>query len=142
MVALFGMAAIPAVSGAVQPRRTTSVSVSVKPRAGSARTHFAVSFRAGVSTGRSFHNVYRVTASGPRRGRCEWSVAVAAPPTKAGSTVHVALKPSGSKHWCAGAYEGQVWDVIVESCPVGKACPAIEPAPHLVGKFTFRVTRG
>jgi hypothetical protein len=35
-----------------------------------------------------------------------------------------------------------VWDVITEPCPFGKACPAIEPLPQLVGKFTFRVTRG
>jgi hypothetical protein len=142
LVALFGMAAIPAVSDALQPLPGTSIKVSVKPRSGSAGTHFAVSFRAAVSTGRSFHSVYRVTASGLGHGACQSSVSVAAAPTKAGRTAHVVLAPSGSTRWCAGAYHGQLWDVITEPCPLRKACPALEPVPQLVGKFTFRVTRG
>ena len=142
LVALSGMAAIPAVSDAVQPRPTTSVSVSVKPRAGSARTHFVVRFRAAVTTGRLFHSYYRVTGAGPRRAGCQSSVAVVAPPTRAGSSVRVVLAPSGSKRWCAGGYRGQVWELITEPCPVGVACPAVEPLPQQVGKFTFHVTRG
>src|SRR5579862_8215836 len=94
LVALSGMAAIPAVSDALQAQPATSIKVSVKPRSGSARTHFAVSFRASVSTGPGFHSVYRVAASGPGHGGCQRSVAVAAAPTRAGRTAHVVLAPS------------------------------------------------
>jgi hypothetical protein len=142
LVALSGMAAIPAVSDALQAQPATSVKVSVKPHNGSTKTHFAVSFRAAVSTGVGFHSMYRVTASGPRHASCQSSVAVAAAPTNAGRTARVVLAPRGSARWCAGTYHGQVWDVITLVCPPGKACPALEPRPQLVGKFTFRVTRG
>jgi hypothetical protein len=142
LVALSGLVAIPAVSDGAQPRATGAVSVSVKPRTGSARTHFAVSFRATVATGRRFHNLYRVTADDGTHGGCQSAVAVVAMPTKAGATVRVVLAPSGSEHWCTGTFHGQVWDVIIVSCPPRQACPAIEPLPHQVGKFTFRVTSG
>jgi hypothetical protein len=142
LLALVGTAAIPAVSDATAPVATTSIKVSVKPRDGSARTHFTVSFRAAVSTGRSFHSLYRVTASGPGHGACQSSVGVPAPAATAGRNVHVMLAPSGSARWCAGTYHGQLWDVISPVCPVGKACPAIVPLPQLVGKFIFHVSRG
>jgi hypothetical protein len=142
LLALSGMVAVPAASVGAQPRATGAVSVSVKPRTGSGRTHFAVSFRAAVATGRSFHNAYRVTADDGTHAGCQSAVGIAAPPSKAGSTVRVVLAPSGSKRWCAGTFHGQVWDVITVSCLPGKACPAIEPLPHQVGKFSFRVTRG
>jgi hypothetical protein len=142
LLALGGMVAIPAASHGAQPRASGAVSVSVKPRTGSARTHFAVSFRAAVSTGRSFHNLYRVTAGTGNHAGCQAAAGTAAAPTKAGSTVRVVLAPSGSKRWCAGTFHGQVWDVITVACPAREACPAIEPLPHQVGKFTFRVTAG
>jgi hypothetical protein len=141
LVALSGMVAVPAVSDALQPR-TASVSVSVKPHNGSNRTRFAVSFQAATSTGGSFHNTYRVTASRQGNGVCQSSTAVSAPATKAGSTVHVVLAPSRSKRWCVGTFKGQVWEQLVIRCPPGVACPALEPAPQMVGKFSFRVTRG
>jgi hypothetical protein len=136
------MAVSPAISDGAKPRETGMVSASVKPRTGSDRTHFAVSFRAAMTTGRSFHNVYRVTARNGTHAGCQSAVAVPAAPAQAGSTVRVVLAPSGSKRWCAGTFHCQVWDVIVESCLPGKACPAIAPLPHQVGKFSFRVTRG
>jgi hypothetical protein len=142
LLALTGMAVIPAVSGGAQPHGTGTVSVSVKPRAGSDRTHFAVSFQAALTTGRQFHNVYRVTAANGARSGCQSAVAVGAPATKVGSTVRVTLAPSGPKRWCTGTFHGQVWDVIIVSCPPREACPAIEPLPHQVGKFSFRVTGG
>jgi hypothetical protein len=142
LIALSGIAAVPAVSDALAPGRSATVSVSVKPRVGSGRTHFGVSFRAAVSTGRRHHAIYRVTAGNGTRTACQSAMAVVAPSTNAGSTVHVTLAPSGSKRWCAGTFHGAVWQVIVEQCPVGKACPAIEPLPAKVGTFTFRVTRG
>jgi hypothetical protein len=142
LLALSGMVAIPAVSNGAQPHVTGAVSVSVKPHTGSGRTHFAVSFQAAVTTGRSFHNIYRVTADGPLRTGCQSAVGVATAPTGRGSTVRVVLAPSGSKRWCAGTFHGQVWDVITVACPPRQACPAIEPLPHQVGKFSFRVTSG
>jgi hypothetical protein len=140
LLALSGMVLVPALSEGAQPRATGTVNVTVKPRTGSVRTHFAVSFRAAVSTGVAVHNVYRVTADDGTHSGCQSAVAVSAPPTRAGSTVRVTLAPSGSKRWCAGTFHGQVWDVITPLCPPLRACPAIEPLPHQVGKFTFRVT--
>jgi len=142
LLALSGMVAIPAVSDGAQPRATGSVSVSVKPRTGSSRTHFAVSFRAALSTGRDFHNLYRITANDGTHSGCQAAVGMTAAPTRANSTVRVMLAPSGSKRWCAGTFHGQVWDVITVACPPREACPAIEPLPHQVGKFSFRVTPG
>ncbi len=142
LIAVIGMAAVPALSDAVQLGGRATVRVSVKPGTGSGRTRFGVSFRAAVSTVPGLHNVYRVTAGNGTRSGCQSDVAVMAPSTKAGSTVHVVLAPSSSKRWCAGTFHGVVWDVLIERCPVGKACPAIEPLPAMVGKFTFRVTRG
>jgi hypothetical protein len=142
LVALSAMVVVPAVSDGAQPGGSGSVSVSVKPRTGSNRTHFAVSFRAAVATGRDFHNLYRVTAGNGTHAGCLASAGTTAAPTRAGSTVRVVLAPSGSKRWCAGTFHGQVWDVITIACPPREACPAIEPLPHQVGKFTFRVTPG
>jgi hypothetical protein len=139
LLALSGMVAVPALSEGAQPR---TVNVSVKPRTGSTRTHFAVSFRAAVSTGRSFHNLYRVTASDGTHTGCQSAVAVSAAPTRAGSTVRVTLAPSGSKRWCAGTFRGQVWVVITPSCLAREVCAALAPIPHQVGKFSFRVTAG
>jgi hypothetical protein len=141
-LALCGIAMIPAVSDAAQTGRAAMIRVSVTPGSGSARTRFAVSFRTAQATGREFHNVYRITADVRARKGCQGSAAAPVPPTKAGATVHVVLAPSGSARWCAGTYSGRVWDVIVESCPAGKACSLLVPAPQLVGKFSFRVTRG
>jgi hypothetical protein len=142
LVALSGTVAVPAVSDALAPLPATPIKVSVKPRTGSARTRFAVSFRAELSTERSFHTLYRVTASGPAGDTCQSSAGVAASATRAGRTVHVVLAPSGSRRWCVGTYHGRLWDVITVPCPLGKVCPAIVPRPQMVGKFTFRVTRG
>jgi hypothetical protein len=142
LLALSGMVVIPAVSDGAQPRNSWALSVPVKPRTGSARTHFAVSFRAALTTGRTFHNLYRITADAGTHAACQSAVGMTAAPTKAGSTVRVVLAPGGSKRWCAGTFHGQVWDVITVACPPREACPAIEPLPHQVGKFTFRVNPG
>jgi len=142
LIVLAGIAAIPAASDAAQPGHVAALTISVKPRAGSARTHFAVGFQAAHATGRFSHNRYRITAGDRGHGGCQSDATAVAPSTEAGATVRVVLAPSGSKRWCAGLFRGQVWDVITIVCPVGKACPAIEPLPRMVGKFTFRVTRG
>jgi hypothetical protein len=142
LIALSGIAAMPAASGAAAPGHAATFSVSVTPRTGSGRTHFVVSFRAALSTAPALHNIYRVTAGVPGHAGCQAGVAAQAPPSKVGSTVRVVLSPSRSAHWCTGTFRGQVWDVITEPCPVGKACPAIITPPLMVGKFSFRVTRG
>jgi hypothetical protein len=142
LIALAGIVVAPASSGAVGHGHVTALRVAVKPRVGSERTHFAVSFRAALTTGRFAHNLYRITAGGSARGGCQAGIATVAPATRAGSMVRVVLAPGPSRRWCRGTFRGQVWDVIVERCAVGKACPAIEPLPQVVGKFTFRVTRG
>jgi hypothetical protein len=141
LIALFGIAAIPGVSDAIQPYGQPSLKVSVKPRSGSRATHFVISFNSGETTGPG-HGLYRIAASVRARGKCQASTSVAAPPSSAGAAVHVTLAPSRSRGWCAGTFRGQVWNVLIERCPVGKACPAIVPLPRIVGTFTFRVSRG
>jgi len=144
LIALFGIAAIPAVADAIQPLGQPTLKVSVKPRSGSGSTHFVISFQAAETTGTigSGHGLYRVTASVRGKGKCQASTSAVAPPSQAGATVHVTLAPTRSRRWCAGTFRGQVWNVLVEPCPVGKACPAILPLPRMVGKFTFIVKRG
>lgn len=142
LMALSGMVAVPAASDAMAPAHAAMLSVSVAPHAGTATTHFTVRFRAAVSTGSSAHNTYRITASTRTRSGCQADAAVVPAPTKAGSTVHGVLKPGQPGGWCVGTFRGQVWDLVTQRCPIGEACPAIESPPRLVGRFTFRVTRG
>lgn len=139
---LFGMAAVPVAAGAAQSGQAATLSVSVKPAAGTARTHFVVSFRAAQTTGPRAHRSYRITADGPAHAGCQASGTVVAPGTPAGSIVRVVLSPSASAGWCAGTFRGRVSEVIAVPCPAGKACPAIIVPPLTVGRFTFRVTRG
>jgi hypothetical protein len=128
----------------VQPCEKISVHVSVWPASGSSTTHFRVSFKTlqatGVIGGR--HDLYRLTASDAGRGNCVSSTYAIAPPTPAGATVHVTLAPTAHERWCAGTFRGQVWNVVIPPCPVGRACPAILPLPQMVGRFTFRVRPG
>jgi hypothetical protein len=141
LVAMSGVAAIPAVSDAAGRGHASALQVAVRPASGSPRTQFAVSFRAPLGTGRNYQHVYRITAGTRSGGGCQARTAAEVPPTKAGATVRVVLSPSRSAGWCAGTFHGQVWDELIMRCPVGKACPAIVPAPQVVGRFTFRVTR-
>jgi hypothetical protein len=142
LLALSGMVIVPAVSEGAPSGGTGTVNVSVKPRTGSARTHFAVSFRAAASVGQGVRNVYRVTATdGTHRG-CQSAVVVSATPARPGAIVSVTLAPAGSRRWCAGTFRGKVWEVITPVCPPLRACPAIVPVPQQVGRFSFRVTLG
>ncbi|MBV9805391.1 MAG: hypothetical protein JO130_19490 [Solirubrobacterales bacterium] len=142
LMALSGMAAAPAGSDAMAPAQAAMLSVSVAPHAGTATSHFTVRFRAAVTTGRSARHEYRITASSGTRSGCQSNAAVVPAATKAGATVHGVLKPGEPGGWCLGTFRGQVWDVVTQPCPIGEACPAVEPLPHLVGRFTFHVTRG
>jgi hypothetical protein len=141
LIAVFAIAGIPVASDAAP---AGGVRVSVKPRSGSSRTRFAVSFRAAVASGRtgSMRRTYRVTASGPGRGGCQSSASALAPEPSAGSEVRVVLSPGRSGRWCSGTFHGVVWMVDAIACPPGEACPAIVIRPRMVGRFAFGVTRG
>lgn len=145
-IAILGMAGVPAVSDAVQvqPGGASTVHVSVNPRTGSLHSRFVVSFRAPQASGTvgSVHRTYRVAASQPGKSGCQASATASPPPAKAGANVRVVLAPGSSRSWCTGTFSGSVWDVVTYRCPPGEACPALIPAPRLMGKFSFRVTRG
>ena len=145
MIALLGIAAIPGMSAAAVPIVSPTVHVSVKPASGSPTTHFRVSFKAPQATGAvGGGNVYRIIASvaDSGAGKCMSRTTMVASPTLAGATVHVTLSPTAHRRWCTGTFHGQVWSVLLAPCPVGKACPAILPLARMVGRFTYRVTRG
>jgi hypothetical protein len=118
--------------------------VAVNPSSGSSRTHFVISFRAAETTGTvgPMHRTYRVTASDQPRGGCQSNATGQVPSSKAGAEVRVVLSPSRSSGWCPGTFRGELWNVITITCPPREACPAILPRPQLVGRFSFRVTRG
>jgi hypothetical protein len=143
LLALAGLVAIPAVSGAAPARGDRTLVVAVSPRSGSGRTHFVIRFRPGETSGKpgSAQRSYRVTASDRRRAGCQASVSAALPSVSTGMPVSVTLSPRRSRRWCVGTFRGQVWAVPTEPCPEGEACPAIVPLPRMVGRFTFRVTR-
>jgi hypothetical protein len=144
LIAVCGIAGLPALSNAAQLSGAPMLHVSVNPPAGSAGTHFAVSFRAAETTGRigSTLRYYRVTASDQGRSGCRSSVTAQAPPAKIGSKVRVVLSPGLSDAWCAGTFRGTLWAGFTVVCGPVQACPDIVAAPRMVGKFTFRVTRG
>jgi hypothetical protein len=143
-IALCALAVSAPVSVAAAPSHSPTLRVTVKPPSGSGATHFAISFRAAVATGRfaSVHRAYRITASDRGRAGCQSSAAAVAAPAQAGTTVRVVLSPAASEAWCPGTFRGQVWDVLSPACPLREACPALLPLPRLAGRFTFRVTRG
>ena len=103
-----------------------------------------ISFKSAETTGPvgPGRGVYRITTSVRRQGKCQASATALAPPSHAGATVHVTLAPGHAREWCAGTFRGEVWNALVEPCPVGKACPAIVPMPRIVGTFSFHVNRG
>jgi hypothetical protein len=144
LIAISGIAAIPAISDAAPDGHAAMVKVVVKPSTGSPRTQFEVSFRAAQASDRTIRNSYRINAALPPQGHggCQAGAGATVRPTKAGSTARVVLAPNRPGGWCAGNFRGQVWDVITVVCPVGRACPDIVPAPRMIGTFTFRVTRG
>jgi hypothetical protein len=141
-IALVALAGISAVADAAQPNSTPMLHVSVTPQTGSAHTRFAISFRSAATTGTfgHLHRDYSVTARGPGGGGCQSSATVVAPPSNAGTHVRVMLSPSHSSGWCDGTFRGTVWDVVTLNC--GNACAAALPPSSMIGKFTFRVTRG
>ena len=142
MLALIGIAAIPAVSDALVPSGVTSVHVSVKPPSGSPTTHFAVSFRAAQNTG-----IIGGTAHVPGQREPHGARGVPVQHLRGGAAGARRrdrpgeLAPKAHGRWCAGTFHGQVWKTVFPRCPAGKACPALVFPPLMVGKFSFRVTR-
>jgi isoquinoline 1-oxidoreductase subunit beta len=59
---------------------------------------------------------HSITARGQSSGGCQWSATVQAPPSKAGTKVHVGLSPSRSSAWCTGTSHGTVWDITTIKC--------------------------
>ena len=144
-IAALGIGGIPAVADAVQAH-PAAMHVTVKPGTGSPRSHFAVSFRAGVQTASgSLVRSYHVTASAAKRTGCLSSASATAPTEAKGVMEHVTLSPGQRSAWCTGTYQGQVSLYQTERCgPPAAAiiCPQVEIRPQVVGRFTFRVTRG
>jgi len=145
LIAVFGIAGIPGISGAAEAVGLPTVHVSVTPASGSSTTHFRVSFNAAQATGAiGGGNIYRITASrsGSAGGKCVSSTAAVAPPALAGATVRVTLAPTAHKRWCVGTFRGEVLSVAFPPCAVGQACVTVVTPVRVVGKFTFHVTRG
>jgi hypothetical protein len=144
-IAALGIGGIPAVADAVQAQ-PAAMHVTVKPGTGSPRSHFAVSFRAGAQTATgSLVRSYQVTASAAKRTGCLSSASATAPAEAKGVMEHVTLSPGNRPAWCTGTYHGQVSLYQTERCgPPAAAliCPQVEIRPQVVGRFTFRVTRG
>ena len=151
-IAVLGIAATAAVSqvaaGDAPPTaHPATMHPVVSPRSGSTKTHFVVSFRAGVSTGRSGTLVrsYSVSATAGKRAGCRWTGSATAPAAARGALVRVTLTPGTRSAWCAESYQGEV--VLSQTVRCGPptaqiACPQIEIRPLVVGTFSFRVTRG
>jgi hypothetical protein len=143
-IALLGIAGAPAVAIAAEPSGTSTLRVSVRPRTGSLRTHFAISFRTAEATGTvgMVRRGYSVTAAERARTGCVWNASGQPAPANAGANVRVVLSPGNSRDWCAGKFSGEVWETESIVCPPHEVCPDFVVAPRKVGAFTFRVTRG
>jgi hypothetical protein len=144
-IAVMGIGGIPVLAGVAQASAGSSMRVTVRPHAGSTKAHFAVSFRAGVSTGGngSLIRSYRITAGTGKQTGCESSAESTAPTATQGATVRVTLAPGRRTAWCAGTYHGRVWLYQLVRCgPPVDACPQLAIRPQVVGTFSFRVTRG
>src|SRR5262249_45753490 len=87
LAAISVVAVIPAVAEAARVGHASALKVAVRPASGSSSTHFAVSFRVPVATGRNYQHVYRITAGTQRGGGCQARTAAEVPPKKAGATV-------------------------------------------------------
>ncbi len=128
-------------------RASGDVQVTVRPKVGSERTQFVVSFTAQRTryTGSS-RSGYQVIVAG-RSGRgCRSSEDVLVPATWQGQRVSVTLTPGGPPSgWCKGAYAGRVEETVRPACGFRQLCPLARPAAPMfiavtiVGRFSFRV---
>jgi hypothetical protein len=119
--------------------------VTVKPGSGTPRTHFALSFRIPVATGR-FGMVKvsdTLSVTGPPGTKCESRAVRALRAAKKGKRVKVTLRPAKSG-WCAGRWHGTVVQSESEQCTptAGRVCPELVVAPRVIASFHFRVKPG
>jgi len=120
-----------------------SVPVKVKPKTGTPKTEFVVSFRApdqtGVSGSVSRHYVVSATNSSSDTG-CASSASVTVPPTAANQHVRVTLDPHNfGGRWCLGRFKGTVDEISSPMCQPNKVCPLFAVIVKQIGKFSFRV---
>jgi hypothetical protein len=126
---------------------TGSIRVTVRPTAGSQKTHFVVRFTAQQTgyVGSSWSGYQVVVSAASSRG-CTSSDYATVPPTHQGQHVRVTLTPSGPSHtWCKGSYSGRLEETIRPACGYRVVCPLARDAqpvfiaPKTVGRFSFRV---
>jgi hypothetical protein len=122
---------------------THETAVKVKPKAGTPRTRFVVSFRApdqtGVSGSVSRHYAVWASNSASETG-CASSASVNVPPTTAHEHVHVTLDPRKfGGRWCRGRFKGTVDEISSPSCAPNKVCPLFAIIVKRIGSFSFQV---
>jgi hypothetical protein len=142
-----GPTAVIAVARAASPPPKLRVS----PAAGHRRTVFTVHFTAPAKSGRAGVRsiAYRATVTGPAGATgCVASMTMQPVATSAGQSVAVGFNPRRrGGRWCAGAYTGQVTEIVMPSCgpPIVGAqmivCPAVVAGQIPLGTFSFRVHR-
>ena len=119
--------------------------VTVKPGSGTPRTHFALSFRVPVATGRfgSVQIADTLSVTGPPGTHCQSRAIRAVGRAKKGKRVKMTLKPAKGG-WCAGRWHGTVVQSESERCTPthGRVCPDLVVAPRVIASFRFRVKPG
>jgi hypothetical protein len=140
VLAALTVMAIPAVASASGP---SNARITVKPRTGSVKTRFVVSFRAPQRSGRlgSFQRHYVLDAAGPAGAdHCVSRISVNAPDSAANVRVRVTLNPTRvGGRWCVGRFHGKVEEFQTPVCPKGELCPAYVALLKTVGTFSFSV---
>jgi hypothetical protein len=118
--------------------------VTVRPGSGTARTHFAFSFRVPVAIG-TFGLLERTdtfSVSGPRAAHCQSRVTRTLTRRKKGARVRLTLRPAnGSGGWCTGQWRGTVVQAEDFRCSPSppRVCPDLVVAPQTIASFRFRV---
>ena len=146
LIALVGIAAIPASSDAAQPSATAAtLSVSVKParRDPPGPISWSASGRRETTgaVGSSHVSTGSPPAAGPRQVPVEHRRGSGAAARRRARPCASRSRRAARAGWCAGTFRGQVWDVI-ERARARSARPARRSCrcPRMVGKFTFRVS--
>jgi hypothetical protein len=145
LVAVVGIAAIPALSSATVAHDRRGPHITVKPTSGLPGTRFVVSFRTPDRTGRfgMFERRDELSLHGPSQSvGCVSSVSVTLRAAAAHVRLIVRLDPGplgGS--WCVGSYSGQIEEIQRPVCVMGIACPEVAVLLRRLGRFAFQVER-
>jgi hypothetical protein len=134
LLAVAGIAALPA-SAAARNR------ITMKPSAGSGRTHFVIGFTAPQkTTGASGMLLrYEISARGPARHGCQSFAYATVGARRNGARVSAKLIPTGASSWCAGTFHGRIVETMRPVRGPAKACPQYIAIVRTLGKFTFHV---